>query len=447
VRTKRQINWYAITEYVKIEKHLEEMAAQGWMLKKAGSLFWKYEEMEPRKLHFSIVFFPKTMVLEPEPSENLLMFREFCEKTGWKLAAEIGQMQIFYNEAENPIPIETEGAMQLKNIHETAKTNVLLVYGILLANAVLQSATQMLQFHLNPVRWLSASYNIYLVLTWILLGIGSAVELVHYMLWYNKAQKIVEEEGELPEIKSLGIFRGVYLGVAFFVITLAVLSITGALGGKYGVYVLLWSAVMIGVPFGLSRLLKAMKVPAKANIVTICIVAVVTALLMVTGLIRTVVEDGDELFHQDIEMPLRICDLYAGDVREESESYRRNESLMLSYTEAWEHAECEDAEEEWMSLDYELVQVKADWVYDLCKDALIRDGNVVYEGVSDWEGFGFKLVDMPIWQADEVYQLHTDRPRNEFILCYEDMIIRIDFGWDVTEAEIQKTYETLQSIR
>lgn len=95
--TKRQIELY--TPYVRddLESHLEQMAEKGWMIEKAEGLFWAYRRTEPRRLHFTVTYFAKASLYHPQPTEKQTAFYEFCEHTGWKLAASGGQMQIFYN--------------------------------------------------------------------------------------------------------------------------------------------------------------------------------------------------------------------------------------------------------------------------------------------------------------------------------------------------------------
>ena len=41
----------------------------------------------------------------------------FFDHTGWQLACTSAQLQIFYNERENPIPIETDPELELQAIH------------------------------------------------------------------------------------------------------------------------------------------------------------------------------------------------------------------------------------------------------------------------------------------------------------------------------------------
>ncbi len=62
---------------------------------------------------------------DPEPSEQQVRFQEFCEHTGWKLAGTSAQLQIFYNEAEHSVPIETDAALEIETVHKAVKKGFL----------------------------------------------------------------------------------------------------------------------------------------------------------------------------------------------------------------------------------------------------------------------------------------------------------------------------------
>lgn len=108
-----------------LEKHLAQMAEKGWMLEDIGSFFWMYRKIEPQKLTFCICWYPKASALDPEPSEEQQTFYDFCEHTGWTLAGGFGQMQVFYNERPDPMPIETDPVMEVEGIHRSAKRTTL----------------------------------------------------------------------------------------------------------------------------------------------------------------------------------------------------------------------------------------------------------------------------------------------------------------------------------
>ncbi|MBQ8519729.1 MAG: DUF2812 domain-containing protein [Agathobacter sp.] len=451
MKTRREMTMYSLLEFPDLEKRLEKNAAEGWRLKKAGTFFWTYEESEPKQVHYSIVFFPKTNALEPEPSESLVMMREFCEKTGWKLVAEVGQMQVFCNEEANPVPIETEAWIQVKNIHETMKTNIVMVYGILFVNSLLQLAIQVMQFVINPIQWLGAGYNICLVLTWIALGLGCGTEIVNYYVWYQKAKRIADEEQYLYLPKSIKGFRMTYLGIAFASLFFSVLALADYVGNGVGIFIIVWTTMLVGVPLGISRLLKKMKVSAKWNRIIIVMLTIVAAVGMTVAVFVSVAKNIDFIFGRDEEMSLELSDLREVDEENLVESYRRSNSMFLSFEEGYQREKWEEDESvaESLMMDYTILVIKTPFLYDFCKNELLSE-NDYDEKYPELQGYqGYKKVDMPQWGAIEVYCDHDfeNEPENEFIVCYEDRILQIDFGWDVTNEDIAKLRELVKKMK
>ena len=65
-----------------IQRKLEQMAAQGWMIQKAGNLFWTYTKIPPQKLRFAVTYFPGASEFDPKPSEKQLEKEELCAQEG-----------------------------------------------------------------------------------------------------------------------------------------------------------------------------------------------------------------------------------------------------------------------------------------------------------------------------------------------------------------------------
>ena len=447
MKTRKEFFMYTLLEFSDIEKRLEQRALEGWRLKKTGTFIWTYEEAEPKKVHYSIVFFPKTDALAPEPPESLVMMREFCEKTGWELVAERGQMQVFCNEETNPVPIETEAWIQVKNIHETMKKGFVLPYGILLGNSILQLGTQAMQFLLSPLEWLCMGFNFFMIWCWLGLGIGCTVEVIHYYAWYKKAKRIAEEEETLYLPKSINGFRITYLTIAMVALILAIVAISNFTTIKYGWFIVVWSLILVGVPIGGSQLLKKRKVSAKWNRIAIVIFTIVATIGMVLTVVISVAKDADFIFRRDEEMSLQISDFREVEIEEDLREYsRRSDSVFLSREEGHQSERWEEDENVSMlsSIDYTILVVKTPFLYDFCKKELMTDKDNYY--VDEELGQrGYRKVDMPQWGSEEVYQ-HYDydgEPENEYFICYEDSMIQIDFGWHVTDEDIAKIRECM----
>ena len=54
---------YAAYDRAGIVRHLEKMAAKGWMLEKMSAFGWRFRRIAPQKIHFSVNYFPKASAL------------------------------------------------------------------------------------------------------------------------------------------------------------------------------------------------------------------------------------------------------------------------------------------------------------------------------------------------------------------------------------------------
>ena len=143
-----------------IQKMLEKKAQQGWMLEKIGSYAWKFRRIEPAKIHFAVTYFPNASQFDPHPSEEQQRLWDFCEHTGWHLAASNAQLQVFYNKAENPVPIETDPQIELENIHRTMNKSVIPSYILLIFIGFLMLIMNASLMSMDTVHWLTSNANL-----------------------------------------------------------------------------------------------------------------------------------------------------------------------------------------------------------------------------------------------------------------------------------------------
>ena len=76
---KRVFAQFTFHDRTGIQYYLEKMALKGWMLDKITKWSWHFRRIEPRRVHFAVSYFAKTSSFEPEPPEELLRFRDFCD--------------------------------------------------------------------------------------------------------------------------------------------------------------------------------------------------------------------------------------------------------------------------------------------------------------------------------------------------------------------------------
>ena len=159
--TKRRIEAFSFFDHTGIARHLTKMAEKGWLLEKISNFGWTYHRITPKKLTFSVCYYPKASEFDPEPTEEQKEFHDFCEHTGWVLAAESAQMQIFYNEQENPIPIDTDPVLEIETIHAAAKKSYLPGYFVLLLVSILDSALFVSRLLGDFIGLLSSAANLF----------------------------------------------------------------------------------------------------------------------------------------------------------------------------------------------------------------------------------------------------------------------------------------------
>ncbi len=129
--TKRRVEFFSFYNRTGIEQHLTKMAKQGWLIESITNFYWTYRKIEPKEIHFSVSYYPRASDFDPEPTEEQQTFHDFCAHTGWTYACTWFQMQVFYNEQENPIPLDTDPVMELDVLHKACKKNFLPGYFLL----------------------------------------------------------------------------------------------------------------------------------------------------------------------------------------------------------------------------------------------------------------------------------------------------------------------------
>lgn len=448
-----------------LEKRLARMAEKGWLLESVGSLLWTYRRIEPKKLTFCVCWFPAASAFDPGPSEEQQTFYDFCEHTGWVLAGANGQMQVFYNESPDPVPIETDPVMEVDAIHRAAKRTTLPSHLTLLALALLSGGLFVSRLLRDPVEVLSSGVNLFTGMCWALLILQAAVECGSYFLWHHRAVRAAEQ-GEFYEAGGHRTFQKIclaalWLGMLYFLVSI----LTSGNRTMMVAALLMFGVYMPGlflVTRGVMSLLKKKKAPAGVNRLVTLLSAFVAALLLMNVIIFGVLSGssngwfavGEETYEyrgsvfdapQD-ELPLTVEDLldvdYSGYLREQT----RQQSFLLAQYESRQYPRFDAPDyKEMPRLDYTVTLVKVPALYDLCKNALLADWE------DDWRPEGHKDYTMSIapapWGAEEAYQLSNQDygPGNTFLLCYEDRFveIRFSYGWTVTPEQSALVSEKL----
>lgn len=465
---KRAWEFFSFYDRSGLEKRLTRMAEKGWLLEKIGSFLWTYRRIEPKRLSFCVSWFPKASAFDPGPSEEQKTFYDFCEHTGWALACSFGQMQIFYNEAEDPIPIETDPVMEVDAIHRAVKRTTLPSQLVLLVLALINGFLFVYRLLDDPIGTLASAQNLFTGFCWAVLILLIAVDCGGYFLWRRKARKAAEQ-GVFLETKGHRTFQKICLaalslGMIYYLVSILtsedeIIMVTALL--TFGVYL---PGVYL-LTHGVMAFLKKKTAPAKVNRTVTLVVSFAAAFVLIGGITWGVLAGSsrgwfagkDETYEYEgviftaphDELPLTVEDLLDADYNGYIKEWSKSQSFLLAQYDARQVPRFDAASRREMPrLEYTITQVKLPALYGLCKNALLTDWE------DDWRPDGHKnyatLIDPAPWGAEEVYQLANQEygPENVFLLCYRDRLVEINFSedWDVTPEQMSRVSEKIGTV-
>lgn len=466
---KRRLETFSFYDRTGLERHLAEMARKGWLLEKIGQFLWTYRRIEPKALTFSVCYFPKASQFDPEPSEEQQTFYDFCAHSGWTLAASNAQLQVFYNERENPVPIETDPVLEVEAIHRTMKRSFIPSQLMLLALAVLNGALFVSRLADDPIEVLSSSANLFTGFCWALLLVLMGTELFSYFRWHKKAA-LAAERGEVFTTRSHRKLEFAVLALLFLGMTVYYFSI--AVSGSWelaAVSLLVFCVYMPGLfllVWSVKGWLKRRKTPARANMAVTFVAAVVVACTF-AGAVTFGVTFGDRhgwlgreretyefqgrTYTLDRDpLPLALEDLLEGDFSHYTRRRQANWSPLLARESIhqWPIGPAAFFFPEPAYLDYEIILVKVPFLYGLCREAKLHERDDWGGGDPDdvWYGYAYAPADPAPWGAAEAYCWTTDgAPSNQFLLFYPDRIVEISFdhGLRFTRSQMKLVGERL----
>lgn len=450
---------FSFYEQQAIQEKLEDMAEKGWMLEKTGSFMWTYKRVEPKKLRFSVTYFPSASEFDPSPTDGELTKVEYCLQDGWMLVTNWGVMQIFCNENLNAVPIETEPVTQVENICRSMKKNVLFPQAVLCAIFVWDIVMQFSQWKRDPVGKLSDPSSLYTVLVLGALTLACLYEIVFYFCWSRKARATAQNDGVFLPIQSKPLVSWILMALS----TIFLIFDLSAWKVSLGLALLLLCIVPLISVIGnfLRKQLKKLGVSRNINrIVSIGSIVLLTFLLLgliAASIIRGVLHFNSEktvvgtyeLYGRTREiyndpLPLEIEDL--ADVSAQwSKEADHQETFLLANTEYRQNAVPVDDNDKLneCELEYTVTEVKRDVLYDFIKEAML---NARQDEIYDDYVFTdhYEPVDASMWNADDAYQLHwSDSVMNTYLIFWGNRIVEINFFWEPTAEQIAIAAEVL----
>lgn len=437
-----------------IQRKLEQMAAQGWMIQKVGNLFWTYTKIPPQKLRFAVTYFPGASEFDPKPSEKQLEKEELCAQDGWRLVLRWDVMQIFCTDREDAVPIDTDPVPQVDNIHRTMQKKVLAGQLVMALSVLGFLYLQLSQLRRDPADYLSDNSRLFTIPLWLMLLLMTIYELVIYFRWGRRAKEAAEHGVFLP-VRSHPWLSWAAVGLATVFLLLSVSASSG------GFLFLLSIVVVMVIPFLLANwMLGELKGRGVSRRVNLAVTSAVVFVLVIVGIVAVAVGaaiqgwriiPGEEsqpvgqydwggltMDIYDDPLPLEVEDLVQVDARWSKEA-RLQESPLLAYGDYRQDLLFTE-EIQGYELRYEITDVKVPFLYDFVKDGFIRDNqDEVLEKY-------LIPVDPAPWEAEEVYQVSwSDGVLDDtYLVCWEKRIVEIKFYWTPTQEQIQIAAERLR---
>lgn len=449
---KRRFEFLNIIDSSNTQRHLEKMARQGWLIESVSSFGWRYRKIEPKNLKFSITYYPKASAFDPHPSEDQQTLIDFCRRTGWILACTVGQAQIFYNENPNPIPIETDPAIELENIHSSAKRSLIPSNVAIMAILLLNVWTHCRLYRANPLQSL-ASHDIFIILFILLLGVFSAVKsLVDYLSWYKKAKENLDS-GRLPPMRDTAVYNKITLaiiGAAFAAYLVPKFVSSDGVSIRAVISMLIYTVAILTVLPAIQNRLKKENASKNTNrIITIGfgIVLNVSMVVMLTmfifslnsqGLLskeETYTHNGAVFTLYNDDMPITLEDFGIQATEDYTKRNEHQSSVLLEYSDCRQYPRFDrENYRNLPQLEYTLIKVKAGFLYDFCLKTIMDDRQDILPA----EGEEYRRVYQPIdpapWGADSAWRLEhsTTGFAGWYLVCYDDYILEIkcDAGFD-----------------
>ncbi len=464
---KRELNLYAFYDHTGLERHLEKMAADGWMLESVGTYTLRYRRCEPKKLRFAVVYYPKSDNFYPaEPNHENLTFWDYCAGAGWQIVTQRDDTHIFYNEDLDAVPIETEAVVQVETMERAKK-------GYVRSNMIVVACLLPLQLYLwasqlrrDPVAFLADGHDLTMTLMILVMILLFGGELLGYWLWLRKAKRNARELGVFTPTHSsrwLSFLRSIWIFVFWALMLLPLFSRSA------GLRIALTSIVFVLLPIGggvlAGKLVRKRNVPPKKRRLVLAFTVFSSVLLsfmlmigvmtygISSGWFDETPEDAEEytysytfgggpqvgyLYHD--ELPLYMQDLTDIDYdRYSCEALERGNSIFvrqveyrqeLPYDVRW----TEKNDPPLPELSYTVIDVKFAPLFDFCLQSTLRE--------EERYGSEYRETDPALWSVDRAWQLWEigdNTPLNTWLLvCGQRIVVfrPCDFSPDAAQMAV-----------
>ena len=439
-------NPYCLYDYRGVEEHLSTMAAQGWRLEKAGTTFWKYRRADPANLRYAVTYSDSASQYNPGPTEDQRFLADLCAAAGWTKVSDWFQMQIFSTEDPDAVPLETDEALRLENIHRSMKKNFIPVNTVLLFLMLFLSRDFLLALATGNLYKLLSRNTVLLIGPLALALVAFQLyTLCAYFLWRRRSLRSVAEGGVcLPAGRG---YRRGNLAMGILLLTLAPAYLLLELGlGNGGaalyfvLYMVLFRLIHL-VVLKTTSLLRKRQVSKTANIAwTLAVDAVLCAALLggllygrvFLGWFSDGLPAGETYEYRDRQwdvsprqdFPLTQAELTG---EEYGHVHRQLENRGSFFIPVWNYSETALLRDgpKVCELDYTLWELSSPRMRQFLMEDLLKDEVYRYKGITMLT-MQYRPEDPAPWRAEAVYRhFWNEGAVNTWLLVWPGRVARI----------------------
>ncbi|MBR5251424.1 MAG: DUF2812 domain-containing protein [Oscillospiraceae bacterium] len=313
--TKTEKNTFNLYHYPQLINHLEQQAAEGWMLCDCTETYLEYRSCTPQKVHFAVTFYPDYDFLDTEAPEKLKNLWDFCQLNGWEHITDNATMQVFCNKNENPVPLHTDAVVQMENFHammkaadlkqwkqETILNGVVVVFVAVLFAFVRQDGVDLREFvlRISPVMVLVLVHDIWK-------SVSNGAQWLRYASWHKTAKLLAHSENIFMPPKENKLLKklDIAVAVAFVAVAIAYMFVDNNLVVAVTGFAVIFTVIICYIL--VAKLFRAQGVPAEENriLTTLIMVLVLAVVLHIAGGVLIWLAD-----HGIIEPVIRVTTVY-----------------------------------------------------------------------------------------------------------------------------------------
>lgn len=428
-----------------VEEHLSAMAARGWRLERAGNNFWKYRRGSPARVRYAVTYHDGASPFNPGPTEGQRSLEELCAAAGWAKVSDWGQAQIFSTEDENAVPLETDEALRLQNIHRSIKKSFLPANILLLAMGLLMSASLASSLVTGRVfRLLSSNARLLSGTLFLLLAVLQIYTLSHYYRWRRRSRRSVEDGGPcLPA--GRGYRRVSRAGEALLAVLVAAYLLAEFFAGNRGMVLFYgaYTALLTLLYFLVRRttaLLRKRKASKGINMALTLAVDVVLAFAITGGLTFAAIrfdwsgiDSGETYEYRGQEwdaapredVPLTLAELTGERYDHVRRRLYREGSFFLPARDYTETALLGDGPKV-CGLSYTLWEPRSPGLREALLEELLEDGEARFRGTVLFTR-RYVPEDPAPWGAEAAYRrYYDDHPSGAWLLVWPGRVAEVD---------------------